>query len=87
MGAKCLAQEHNTVPRPGLEPGPFDPESSALTNNQMSVQYMNMDVTIIIPWVSSILLLMILSCHVSCPAKQTSEKEIIVKKSCKSKTV
>ena len=31
MGVKCLAQEHNTVPRPGLEPGSFDPESSALT--------------------------------------------------------
>ena len=31
MKVKCLAQEHNTVPRPGLEPGPFDPESSALT--------------------------------------------------------
>ena len=31
MGVKCLAQEHNTVPRPGLEPGPFDPESSVLT--------------------------------------------------------
>ena len=31
MGVKCLAQEHNVVPRPGLEPGPFDPESSALT--------------------------------------------------------
>ena len=31
MGVKCLAQEHNTVPRPELEPGPFDPESSALT--------------------------------------------------------
>ena len=28
---KCLAQEHNAVPRPGLEPGPFYPESSALT--------------------------------------------------------
>ena len=28
---KCLAQEHNAVPRPGLEAGPFDPESSALT--------------------------------------------------------
>ena len=26
-----LAQEHNTVIQPGLEPGPFDPESSALT--------------------------------------------------------
>ena len=31
MGVKCLAQEHNTVPRPGIEPGPCDPESSALT--------------------------------------------------------
>ena len=31
MGVKCLAQEHNVVPRPGLEPGPFDLESSALT--------------------------------------------------------
>ena len=31
MGVKCLAQEHNTVPWPGLEPGPFDPEFSALT--------------------------------------------------------
>ena len=28
---KYLAQEHNAVPRPGLEPGPPDPESSALT--------------------------------------------------------
>ena len=31
MGVKCLAQEHNAVPRPGLEHEPFDPESSALT--------------------------------------------------------
>ena len=31
MGVKFLAQEHNSVARPGLEPGPFDPESSALT--------------------------------------------------------
>ena len=28
---KYLAQEHNTMTRPGLEPGPSDPESSALT--------------------------------------------------------
>ena len=28
---KCLAQEHNKMTRPGLEPGPLDPESSALT--------------------------------------------------------
>ena len=31
MRVKYLAQEHNAVPRPGLEPGPLDPESSALT--------------------------------------------------------
>ena len=31
MRVKCLAQEHNPVPRPGLKPGPFDLESSALT--------------------------------------------------------
>ena len=31
MRVKCLAQEHNTMPWPGLEPGPLDPESSALT--------------------------------------------------------
>ena len=30
MRVKCLAQEHNTAPWPGLEPGPPDPESSAL---------------------------------------------------------
>ena len=30
MRVKCLAQEHNTMTRPGLEPGTFDPESSAL---------------------------------------------------------
>ena len=30
---KCIAQEHNKVtpPRPGLKPGPLDPESNALT--------------------------------------------------------
>ena len=32
MGVKCLAQEHNTVRRLGLDLGPFfNPESSALT--------------------------------------------------------
>ena len=31
MRVKYLAQEHNAVPRPGLEPGLPDPESSALT--------------------------------------------------------
>ena len=28
---ECLAQEHNTMSRSGLEPGPLDPETSALT--------------------------------------------------------
>ena len=28
---KCLAQAHNTVPRPGLEPAPLDLESNELT--------------------------------------------------------
>ena len=31
MRVKYLTQEHNAVHQPGLEPGPFDPESSALT--------------------------------------------------------
>ena len=31
MKVKRLAQEHNAVPWPGLEPGLLDPESSALT--------------------------------------------------------
>ena len=31
MRVKCLAQEHNTMTRPGLEPGPFDQEFGALT--------------------------------------------------------
>ena len=31
MRVKCFTQEYNTMTRPGLEPGPLDPESSALT--------------------------------------------------------
>ena len=31
MRVKCLAQEHNTMTRPGLELRPLDQESSALT--------------------------------------------------------
>ena len=31
MKVRCLAQEHNTMPRTGLQPGQLDPESSALT--------------------------------------------------------
>ena len=40
MGVKCLAQEHNAVPRPGLDPGPFDPESSALTIRPPRLPYL-----------------------------------------------
>ena len=31
MRIKCLAQEHNTMTRPGLEPGPLNPDPSELT--------------------------------------------------------
>ena len=31
MRVQCFAQEHNAVPRPGVEPGSLDPESSTLT--------------------------------------------------------
>ena len=31
MRVRCLAQEHDAVPWPVLEPGPLDLESSALT--------------------------------------------------------
>ena len=37
MRVKYLAQEHNAVPRPGLEPGPSDPESSALTTRENTI--------------------------------------------------
>ena len=35
MRVKCLAQEHNTMTRPGIEPGPLDQESSALTTRPL----------------------------------------------------
>ena len=40
MRVKCLAQEHNAVPRSGLEPGPPDPESSALTIRPPRLPYL-----------------------------------------------
>ena len=36
MRVKCLAREHNTMTGPGLEPGPLDPESGALTTRRIS---------------------------------------------------
>ena len=32
---KCLAQEHNKMTRPGLEPGPLDLESIVLTSRPL----------------------------------------------------
>ena len=49
MGVKCLAQEHNTVPRPGVEPGPFDPESSALTIRPSRLPVCNTSTETILP--------------------------------------
>ena len=43
MRVKCLAQEHNAVPRPELEPGPFDPESSALTIRPPRLPHCNVE--------------------------------------------
>ena len=40
MRVKYLAQEHNALPRPGLEPGPFAPESSALTIGHVHYFYL-----------------------------------------------
>ena len=31
MRIRCLVSEHNTVPQPGLKPGPLDPGTWALT--------------------------------------------------------
>ena len=37
MTVKCLAQEHNTMTRLGLEPGPLDSESSTLTTRPLHI--------------------------------------------------
>ena len=34
MRVKCIAQEHNTMTRPGLEPGPLDPGGIRRTNHK-----------------------------------------------------
>ena len=39
MRVKCLAQEHNTITWPGLEPEPLDPESSALTTRPLRLPH------------------------------------------------
>ena len=42
MRVKGLAQEHNTMTRPRLEPGPLDPESSAVTIRQLRLLHVYM---------------------------------------------
>ena len=41
VGVKCLAQEHKTMTRPGLEPRPLDPDSGTLTMKPMNLPYNN----------------------------------------------
>ena len=41
MRVKCLAQEHNAVPQPGVELGLFDPESSTLTISTQRASHNN----------------------------------------------
>ena len=38
--SKVSSQEHNTMTRPGLEPGPLDPESSTLTTRPLRLPKM-----------------------------------------------
>ena len=47
MRVKYLAQEHNAVPRQGLEPGLPDPESSALTIRPPRLPLLNADLSLI----------------------------------------
>ena len=42
---KCLAQKHDALPRPGLEPRSFDPESSALHNPKYNTVYFTQEFT------------------------------------------
>ena len=39
MRVKCLAQEHNTMTRPELEPGPLDPESIVLITTPLHLSF------------------------------------------------
>ena len=39
MRVKCLAQEHNTMTRPGFEPGPLDLESNTLTTRPLRLPH------------------------------------------------
>ena len=48
---KCLAQAHNTMSRPGLEPGPFVLESSAVTMKPLR----ELNVTNLVRWINSLI--------------------------------
>ena len=52
---KRLAREHNTVPRPGLEPGPLDPGTSALTMRPLRLPGIVMVALILIAWKNAVL--------------------------------
>ena len=42
MRVKCLAQEYNAMTWPGLDPGPLNPESSALTTGPSCLPHQDM---------------------------------------------
>ena len=50
MPVKCLAQEHNTMIRRGLEPGPLDQESSALTTRPWRLPSVNIEMNLVTLW-------------------------------------
>ena len=50
---KCLAQAHNTMPRPGLEPGPLVLKSSAVTMRPPR----ELNLTNLVRWINSLIFL------------------------------
>ena len=50
---KCLSQEHNAVPRPGLKPRPFDPESSTVTIRSLHLTRLQSGFKQFIKWLHS----------------------------------
>ena len=51
MKVKCL--KHDAVPRPRLEPGPFDPEASVLAIRPPSLHFAN--VWFLLRWLTTVL--------------------------------
>ena len=70
MGVKCLAQEHNVVSRPGLEPGPFDPESSALTMRLPRLPQFEINLKVILANFSVFLSAKLLSIVITCLSRK-----------------